>query len=243
MKQNPVIRSGRYPVHRLPRLLDPAKSHKGNIQIGLGLKLPTGDYKYQDYFHKPGAGGKDSTVLGPVDQSIQLGDGGTGITFEINGYKNFGHQWGVYGNFYYLFNPRVQNAVSTSRGGIMFSVSIQYFTNTMSVPDQFMARGGAGFMSGHFTFTAGMRMEGIPSGGLVGGNKGFRRPGYIISAESTVFYLAKKTNFYLSVPIALERNRTNSYSDQLRSAATGADINGDAAFADYLINAGVTTRL
>ena len=49
---------------------------------GWELKLPTGDYKYQDYFYK-----NDSTkVLGPVDQSIQLGDGGTGITLELNSF-------------------------------------------------------------------------------------------------------------------------------------------------------------
>src|SRR5205085_2475543 len=57
-------------------LAQPSKAAKGNVQLGLGVKLPTGDYRYQDYFYK-----NDSVkVLGPVDQSIQLGDGGTGIT-------------------------------------------------------------------------------------------------------------------------------------------------------------------
>ena len=61
-------------------IFDPAKMPRGNIQVGLGVKLATGDYKYQDFFHK-----NDSTeILGPVDQSIQLGDGGTGITAEVN---------------------------------------------------------------------------------------------------------------------------------------------------------------
>lgn len=224
-------------------LLDPAKHHKGNIQLGLGLKLPTGDYRYQDYFHKPGAGGRDSTVLGPVDQSIQLGDGGTGISVEINAYRNIGHQWGLYGNFYYLINPREQNGVSTSRGGTTTAVAMQYFTSTMSVPDQFMARAGASFMKGKFSFAAGARIEGIPSSDLIGGDKGFRRPGFIISAEPVVSYMTKKWNIYFSVPVALERNRTKSYSDKIRSSATGTDVHGDAAFADYLINAGFSIRL
>lgn len=224
-------------------LLDPAKHHKGNIQAGLGLKLPTGDYRYQDYFHKPGAGGRDSLVLGPVDQSIQLGDGGTGITMELNAYKNFNHQWGVYGNFYYLINPREQNGVSTARGGATSATNIQYYTSTMSVPDQFMVRAGASYMSGKFTFAGGARLEGIPSSDLIGGDKGFRRPGYIISAEPVISYMTKKWNFYISVPFSLERNRTKSYADKLRSAATGTDIHGDAAFADYLINAGFSVRL
>jgi hypothetical protein len=32
-------------------LLNPAKARKGNIQVGLGLKLATGAYNYQDYFY------------------------------------------------------------------------------------------------------------------------------------------------------------------------------------------------
>ncbi|HLF45118.1 MAG TPA: hypothetical protein VI548_01750, partial [Chitinophagaceae bacterium] len=157
-------------------IFDPAKSTNGNLQAGLGIKLPTGDYKYQDFFHKPGVTG-DSSILGPVDQSIQLGDGGTGITVELNGYKSFNHQWGVYGNFYYLINPREQNGVSTSRGGATSSTNIRYFSNTMSVPDQFMVRAGANFMANKLTFSGGLRIEGIPSSDLIGGDKGFRRPG------------------------------------------------------------------
>ncbi len=73
-------------------MFDPAKSHHGNLQLGLGIKLPTGNYNYQDYFYKK----PDSLVLGPVDQSIQPGDGGTGLTFELNGFYNFNHQVGLY---------------------------------------------------------------------------------------------------------------------------------------------------
>src|SRR5579863_9115297 len=32
-------------------LWDQAKVHKGNIQLGLGIKLPTGNSSYLDYFH------------------------------------------------------------------------------------------------------------------------------------------------------------------------------------------------
>src|SRR4028118_527143 len=32
-------------------LLNPAKSTRGNVQLGLGIKLPTGDFRYQDYFY------------------------------------------------------------------------------------------------------------------------------------------------------------------------------------------------
>ncbi|MEO6542022.1 MAG: hypothetical protein ABIN74_13550, partial [Ferruginibacter sp.] len=96
-------------------MLDPVKKkYKGNIQLGLGIKLPTGNYNYQDYFYKKA----DSSVLGAVDQSIQPGDGGTGISFEINGFYNFSHKIGVYTSFFYLANPREVNGTSTTRGGV-----------------------------------------------------------------------------------------------------------------------------
>jgi hypothetical protein len=219
-------------------LFNPLKHHKGNIQAGLGLKLPTGDYQYQDYFYKTDG----TTVLGPVDQSIQLGDGGTGFTMELNGYYNFSHRVGVYANVYYLANPREQNGVSTARGGTPSATALTYFTSTMSVPDQYMARGGASFMANNFTFSGGLRVEAIPSSDLIGGDKGFRRPGMVISAEPVVAYQSKKVNYYLSVPVAIQRNRTQSYSDKLRTAATGNKVQGDAAFADYAVNVGVSFR-
>lgn len=220
-------------------MFDPAKAHKGNLQLGLGLKLPTGDFRYQDLFYK-----NDSTsTLGPVDQSIQLGDGGTGISFETKGYYNFSHKFGCYGDFYYLINPREQNGVSTARGGTTSANAIKYFTSSMSVPDQYMARAGVNYMIKKLTFSGGIRIEGIPSSDLFGGDKGFRRPGYVISADPVVSYMAKKTNLYLSVPVALQRNRTQSYADKLQTGSTGIKVQGDAAFADYLINIGCTIRL
>jgi hypothetical protein len=220
-------------------LFDPAKHHKGNIQAGLGIKLPTGNYKYEDYFIKT-----DTTyTMGPVDQSIQLGDGGTGFTAEVNGFYSFSHKIGVYGSMYYLINPREQNGVSTARGGTLSATAIKYFTTTMSVPDQYMVRGGVNYMINKFTFSGGIRIEGIPSSDLVGGDKGFRRPGYVTSAEPVINYMSKKANFYISVPVAITRNRTQSYSDKLRTAATGTKVQGDAAFADYSINAGISFRL
>lgn len=220
-------------------MFDPVKYHKGNLQLGLGIKLPTGDFRYQDYFYK-----NDTTnILGPVDQSIQLGDGGTGFTVEARGYYNFVKSFGGYADVYYLINPREQNGVSTARGGTASANSVKYFTSTMSVPDQYMARLGVNYMMKQFTFSAGARIEGLPSSDLAGGDKGFRRPGYVLSAEPVVSVDIKRVNLYLAVPFALERDRTQSNSDKLQSAATGTKVQGDAAFADYLINFGCTINL
>ena len=219
-------------------LLNPDKMGKGNVQLGVGIKLPTGDYKYQDYFYK-----NDSTeVLGPVDQSIQLGDGGTGFTTELNAYYNFNKTIGAYANFYYLFNPREQNGTSTARGGIIFTTNLRNGINVMSVHDQYMWRAGGNFNFKKIVASAGMRMECVPSDDLIGGSSGFRRPGYVISAEPGLTYIGKKVNLYTFVPIAITRNRTPSYADKIQTQKTGRRTIGDAAFADYAINIGATFK-
>ena len=220
-------------------LVDPARMTKANVQLGMGLKLPTGDYRYQDYFWR-----NDSTkVLGPVDQSIQLGDGGTGISTEYNAFYRVGKSLSVYSNGYYLLNPREQNGMSTARGGTPSATAIAYGSDVMSVPDQFMLRMGVNYALNHFQFSGGIRVEGVPAKDLVGGSNGFRRPGYVLSAEPVVAYTIKKTQFYLSVPVAIERNRTQSMPDKIRTQKTGVFAQGDAAFADYSINFGVQIPL
>ncbi len=220
-------------------LFNPAKSAKGNIQAGIGIKLPTGDYQATDFFVK-----NDSTqLLGPVDQSIQPGDGGTGATFEANGYYVFARNISGYVNAYYLLNPREQNGVSTARGGTPNATAVRYVTHVMSVPDQYMLRGGVNVSFGEFTASGGVRYEAIPSEDLVGGSRGFRRPGYVISAEPGLSYMSKKTTLFLSVPVALERNRTQSWSDKRRTTESGTTVHGDAAFADYSVNIGMIFKL
>jgi hypothetical protein len=220
-------------------LLDPARAAKANVQVGLGIKLPTGDYRYQDYFYK-----NDSVkVLGPVDQSIQLGDGGTGITLETNSFYFFSRDASLYFNGFYLSNPREQNGVSTARGGVTSPASIAYGSDVMSVPDQYMARLGVNYLVDRLAFSGGMRIEGIPAEDLIGGSNGFRRPGYVLSAEPVVAYKVNRTQFYVSVPVAVVRNRTQSVPDKIRTEKTGVYAHGDAAFADYTVNVGFSVAL
>lgn len=219
-------------------LLDPKKHDRFNVQAGLGLKLPTGDYKVQDYFWK-----NDSTkTLGPVDQSIQLGDGGTGFTGELNAFWFFTHNMNVYANLYYLANPREQNGVSTARGGAPSAAAISNGSDVMSVPDQYMYRFGVSAMYGNFNASLGLRKECVTVHDLIGGSNGFRRPGYVISVEPGAQYNVGKVNIYAYVPVAVVRNRTQSVPDKIRTDKTGVYSHGDAAFADYAINIGAVIR-
>ncbi len=222
-------------------LFDPQRFSKGNIQLGLGLKLPTGDYNYQDYWYNVGVNG--AKELRPVDQSIQPGDGGTGITLEANVFYNLLPHFGVYGNGYYLSNPREQNGTRTYRETLVATLANEAI---MSVPDQYMARGGLSYnLSGRLhplSVAAGVRLEGIPVHDLLGGSGDFRRPGYVWSAEPAVNYSGKRISAFVSVPVALVRNRTQSVTDKENSVAFGKHIQGDAAFADYVINGGIAFK-
>jgi hypothetical protein len=219
-------------------IFDPAKMSKGNIQLGVGIKLPTGDYRYQDFFHKS----ESTSLLGPVDQSIQLGDGGTGFPTEINAFYNFSNKISAYGNVYYLVSPREQNGVSTARGGEPSESAIEYGTSVMSVPDQYMMRAGINFNAKKVTLSLGLKDECLPVHDLIGGSSGFRRPGYIISAEPGITYNLKNLNIYAYVPVALVRDRTQSVADKLQTEATGVYKQGDAAFADYTVNIGCSVK-
>ncbi len=221
-------------------MLDPLKSKKGNIQLGLGIKLATGDYNYKDYWYNVGPGG--TKELRTVDQSIQLGDGGTGVTVELNSFYNFKSNFGIYGGFYYLANPREQNGTRTYRETLTPVLANEAI---MSVPDQYMVRAGFNYSFNKvkgLSIAAGARLEGIPVNDLIGGSGDFRRPGYIWSVEPSVNYAVKNVTFFASVPFAVIRNRTQSNTDKENTIKRGVFVRGDAAFADYSVNMGVAVK-
>nr|WP_294869986.1 hypothetical protein [uncultured Pedobacter sp.] len=218
-------------------LFNPATSPKANVQVGLGIKFATGVYDYQDYWQNVGPGKKPE--LRTVDQSIQLGDGGTGLTLEINSFANIKNNLGLYANAFYLSNPRQNNGVRTYRELVSPALANEAIS---SVPDQFMARLGANYALNKLVVSAGGRIEGIPIHDVIGGSGDFRRPGYVISVEPSLTYQLSKINIYASVPAAVYRKRTQSVTDRARSTAT-TFVNGDAAFADYSINLGISFRL
>ena len=53
----------------------------------------------------------------------------------------------------------------------------------------------------------------------------------------------KRAQVYVSVPYAVERNRTQSVAEKIRTQKKGVYRQGDAAFADYSINIGAAFNL
>jgi hypothetical protein len=215
-------------------IIAPKEGNKGNLLGGIGIKLPTGNYKATDQFHYS----TTATREGPVDQSIQLGDGGWGMSLELNGFRSIDNTWSLYGNAYYLINPMGNNGVSTARGGVPTATAIKYTSNVMSIPDQYLLRTGTNWTRNALTISLGGRYECIPANDLIGDNTGFRRPGSVLAIEPGVNYSYKKLIFYLYTPIAVRNERPQSYPDVLRTIDTKVFARGDAAFANYSINIG-----
>ena len=216
-------------------LFDPQKHQGGNLSVGLGIKAPTGDYAATSTFYNVGEDGGEEVRT--VDQSIQPGDGGWGLFLDIQAFQQVSHSFILYANLNYLSNPREMNGTSTNRSRENESI--------MSVADQFGGRLGVSYITPLQGLGAslGGRIEGIPVYDLIGGSEGFRRPGYVISVEPGLTYGIGRAAINLNVPIAVVRNRTQSVPDKETEAETGRPRHGDAAFADYLINVGVTFRL
>jgi hypothetical protein len=197
----------------------PTESHQ-NIQLGFSLKLPTG---------KPNVTSLISGVPNPspipvtVDQSIQLGDAGTGFVFDYLAYKSLPRGFTLFSTGIYLFNPR-NTYTATTPGARVLSVS-----------DQYLFRGGVGYevrqLRGIALSVAG-RDEGVPARDIINREDGFRRPGYAVSVEPGIQYGRGRNLWSFYYAIAVHRDRTRSVSD------VNNGTHGDAAFADNLISVG-----
>jgi hypothetical protein len=213
-------------------LWDPAKMPKGNISVGIGPKFPTGDYKATDIFHR-----QTGPELRYVDQSIQPGDGGWGFGVEVSAFREIFPLASLYLQGSYLFNPQNVNGVPTYRGNPYEQVT--------SIPDQYFARVGLSYFlipSWGLALSLGGRVDGVPVRDAIGKSDGFRRPGYAVYVDPGLFVAHRGWFFSLTTPVAVYRNRERSLADIRWTKDTGVFRHGDAAFADFLVQATITRQ-
>lgn len=215
-------------------LLDTETHPGGNVELGLGVKLPTGNSNAKDRF--PDATGRRFSVM-PVDQSIQPGDGGLGFNLDLQAFQQLGPAT-LYASGTYLVNPRNSNDTESSVlflcGGRIPPNLARFKFN--SVPDQYLARVGASLPVPHvkgLTVSLGARIEGVPVNDLIGGNEGFRRPGYAIFIEPGISYATGAHTFTVSAPVATQRNVLE---------LEGTHYRPDATLADYVLLFGYSYR-
>lgn len=209
-------------------LFDPETTHRGNLSLGVGVKLPTGDYNATDTFQSAGG-----PIERSVDSSIQPGDGGWGVVLETQGFMHLAGNLSGYMNASYLINPRESTPQLNPRQNARYG-------NLYSVPDSYLGRIGLDYAiwpSQGLSLSIGGRIEGVAQKDLIGGDEGRRRPGYAISVEPGITWIKGRYFASLTVPIAVERNRQPDYG-----SLDGQTYEGDSAFADYTINASFAFR-
>ena len=105
-----------------------------------------------------------------MDQSIQLGDGGWGVLLQFQAFQRVATRTSAYVFGSYLLSPRDTTEVTTPTGV------------HLSVPDVYTARAGLAYAlsdGAGLSVNLGGRLDGIPLRDLIGGDAGFRRPGFI----------------------------------------------------------------
>ena len=209
-------------------------NHTWNVQVGGGVKLPTGDNKAADVFPD---GNGNNNLPRYVDISVQPGDGGWGVIFDLVGYKAIGRVTG-FGSSTWLANPR--NTGTASRGNM---VSNPAPSNVNTVSDQFVFRAGTTVsLLEHMTASGvrqlsasiAWRMEGVPRYDMFGRSDGFRRPGVEMYWEPGVTFNMGRHAIAMNVPIGY-------YFNRFRNPYTGT--RGDSTFPEYVAIATYSMRL
>lgn len=207
-------------------LRDPSDGPSNNIAIGIGVKAPTGNNGVMDDFFT-----STGTTRAPVDQSIQLGDGGWGIILQTQAFNHVIGGISSYLSGSYLVSPKkttsVQFVKADGTGSGIF----------LSVPDVYSARAGiasALWPSRGLVGSIGARVDGITVRDLIGGgDDGFRRPGYSLFADPGLSLPVGRGTVSLSVPFRLAQ-------DFRPDLTAGHPVGGDLA--NYLLFAGYTAR-
>lgn len=213
-------------------LWEPSSHRRGNLAIGLGAKLPTGD-EDQEQRTLTLSNGQMVETTSVADLSVQPGDGAWGIVVDVGGYQILNHAGSLafYGNGVYIIEPEATNGIvrpGASPG-----------EEEVSATDQYVARSGLQFGPPYWrgwSIGLGGRIEGIPVHDLFGSSEGRRRPGYMVSVEPTVSWTKGAHSVSVAIPWAIERNRQRSVADLQNGG------HGDAAFPDYLVLASYARR-
>jgi hypothetical protein len=204
-------------------LWNPTKHPNSNVSVGVGVKTPSGNNSVNDNFWLADG----SVIRAPVDQAIELGDGGWGVIFQAQAYKKLFNRATGYGFGSYLLSPKDMTNIMSPYPGV-----------TLSVPDVYSARGGMAYdlspkrgISG----SLGVRIDGIPIHDLIGGSDGYRRPGYSFYIDPGISYVHGRNTITLNVPVRVHQNFKKSIVDIQTDRLGGGDLTKFLILAEYSV--------
>ena len=215
-------------------IFDPQTHADWNVAAGGGIKLPTGNSRYQDRFIDR----IDRTeALRYVDQSVQPGDGGWGMIMEAQAFWHVGRVF-LFGSGSYLANPQDTNdtpsilavlGIPTDAGSPNAGLGVN------SIPDQYLARaGGSVHVWKGLSASVAWRMEGLKRYDLFGDSHGWRRPGTAMFVEPGVSYTHNGHTISFNVPLGYYYNRhANPYTGRA----------GDATFPRHIFLTSYSLKL
>jgi hypothetical protein len=203
-------------------LSDPTKPSRVSGSVGLGIKAPTGKDNFTGEFHVP-----DQPAKQPLDEGIQLGNGGWELLLRAQGAAQIVGPLFAYGSGYYGLSLTEHNDVNQhgALGG---------------VPDTYSGRLGAAyllpFLEG-LVFLVGGRINGVTVRDLIGGGHLYwRRPGYEIYVEPGLSLTRGANLVSVSIPLRVYQNKLDSLLDRSLNRHVGSD------FAAYLVVASYARR-
>ena len=225
-------------------LLDPHRHNHGNVSLGLGVKVPTGNDHAMDISYRP-----TGPVLRPVDQAIQPGNGGWGIVFDVDAFQKLYKRTYGYLQGSYISEPRDTNGVEAPLGDIPAGLGkYDKLLRYDSVPDSYLGRIGVGYLlwpKYSLALTLGGRIEGVPPDDILGSNEGaLRTTGYSVYIEPGITVSKGRLAISITGPVAVRRYvGTDAVFDRIiKHFHIPESEVGYAALADYLITASVSIQ-
>lgn len=207
-------------------LASPSRHPTGNVQLGLGIKAPTGSHTLaRDFFGPDG-----SVSQQPVTQTLQLGDGGWAIPVQLQAFQQIFPRGSVYASGVYSISLREHTDVLWPPANALWAV-----------PDVYSARLGlawAAAPSRGFSLSLGGRIDGTTSRDLFGGHDDYmRHNGYAMYVDPGLSLVSGRSQFTVSVPVRLRENYMSLVLSDgtIRTGAGGVN--------DFVVYAGYSMRL
>lgn len=201
-------------------LLDSQKHQFNNVAIGVGIKIPTGNWNAKAFLpNETGVGFASRSAYPPA---IMPGDGGVGLLLSTQAFRQLRntlpviHGGTVYASASYLINARDTNGTPSMVQSLGVPLNPLFATRlTNSVTDSYNIQTGMAIKIPYFSkhaylkntrFRTALNWEGVPSYDFIGKHNGFRQPGYAFSVAPGLTWAHKNDYFSIDLPIVFARH-------------------------------------